>query len=116
MYGVLTDHKYDPDHIIVLMVDDLPDSSHNPFPGTIYNHPGDHQRNYHDGLVVDYDKSVKINVELYSAILLGDADKVTELTGIKNPKVVSPLLRITSSCTTLITEVITSLLCLLAVI
>ncbi len=88
MYGVLTDHKYDPDHIIVLMVDDLPDSSHNPFPGTIYNHPGDHQRNYHDGLVVDYDKSVKINVELYSAILLGDADKVTELTGIKNPKVV----------------------------
>lgn len=87
MYGVLTDHKYDPDHIIVLMVDDLYNSPRNPFPGTIYNHPGENQRNYHDGLVVDYDKSVKINVELYSAILLGDAAKVTELTGIENPKV-----------------------------
>ena len=87
MYGVLTDHKYDPEHIITLMVDDLPDNMRNPFPGTIFNHPGDNQRNYHDGLVVDYDKSVEINVELYSAILLGDAEKVTKLTGIKNPKV-----------------------------
>lgn len=87
MYHVLMDHKYDPDHIIVLMVDDLGSSPFNPFPGTIFNHPGNNQRDYHKGLVVDYDGSVQINVELYSAILLGDAAKVTELTGIENPKV-----------------------------
>ena len=49
MYGVLTDHKYDPDHIITIMYGDLPGNEANPFPGTIYNHPGNNQRNYQEG-------------------------------------------------------------------
>ena len=56
MYGVLTDHKYDPDHIITIMYGDLPGNEANPFPGTIYNHPGNNQRNYQEGLVIDYKK------------------------------------------------------------
>lgn len=87
MYGVLTDHKYDPDHIIVFMYGDLPDSKSNPFPGTIFNHPGDNQRNYQEGLVIDYKKENHLTVDLYTAVLLGDAEKAKQISGLENPKV-----------------------------
>lgn len=87
MYGVLTDHKYDPDHIIVFMYGDLPDSKSNPFPGTIFNHPGDNQRNYQEGLVIDYKKENHLTVDLYTAVLLGDVEKAKQISGLENPKV-----------------------------
>ena len=87
MYGVLTDHKYDPDHIIVFMYGDLPDSVCNPFPGTIYNHPGNNQRNYQEGLVIDYKQENHITKELYMAVLLGDVETAKKLSGLENPKV-----------------------------
>ena len=87
MYGILIDHKFDPDHIITIMYGDLPDDKHNPFPGTIFNHPGNNQRNYQEGLVIDYDHKYKLTKELYLNILLGKEDVVRDLTKIENPKV-----------------------------
>ena len=87
MYGILTDHKFDPDHIITLMYGDIPTSKENPYPGTIYNHPGYRQRNYQEGLVIDYSKEHHLTRDLYVAILLGDEKTVSELSGIEHPKV-----------------------------
>lgn len=87
MYGVLIDHHFDPDHIITIMYGDLPDNKYNPFPGTIFNHPGNNQRNYQEGLVIDYDQKYKLNKELYLDILLGKEEEVSKLTGLENPKV-----------------------------
>lgn len=87
MYGVLIDHKVDPDHIITIMAGDLPNNPSNPFPGTIFNHPGDNQRNYQEGLVIDYAEENHLTAELYINILLGNAEKVAEISGIENPKV-----------------------------
>ena len=87
MYGILIDHKFDPDHIITIMYGDLPDDPRNPFSGTIFNHPGKNQRNYQEGLVIDYDHKYKLTKELYMSILLGDSGSVRSMTGIENPKV-----------------------------
>ncbi|CBK22108.2 uncharacterized protein [Blastocystis hominis] len=87
MYGILIDHKFDPDHIITIMYGDLPDHPRNPFSGTIFNHPGNNQRNYQEGLVIDYDHKYKLTKELYLNILLGDSGSVRNMTGIENPKV-----------------------------
>ena len=46
----------------------------NPFPGTIFNHPGNNQRNYQEGLVIDYDQQYNPPKELYMGILLGEAE------------------------------------------
>ena len=82
MYGILIDHKFDPDHIITIMYGDLPDHPHNPFSGTIFNHPGNNQRNYQEGLVIDYDHKYKLTKELYLNILLGDSGSVHNMTGL----------------------------------
>ena len=87
MYGVLTDHHFDPDHIITIMYGDLPGNKQNPFPGTIFNHPGDSQRNYQEGLVIDYSKEHHLTRELYVAILLGDEEGAAKISGIEHPKV-----------------------------
>ena len=87
MYGILIDHKFDPDHIITIMYGDLPDDPRNPFSGTIFNHPGKNQRNYQEGLVIDYDHKYKLTKELYLNILLGNSGSVHDMTGIENPKV-----------------------------
>ncbi|KAK8811372.1 hypothetical protein WA158_003106 [Blastocystis sp. Blastoise] len=79
MYHVLLDHGIAPEHIITIMADDIANNPRNPFPGTVYNHPGNNQRNFYEGIVVDYKKEV--SAEVYYAILRGDADKVKELTG-----------------------------------
>ena len=89
MYGVLIDHNFDPDHIITIMYGDIAYNSFNPFPGTIYNHPGNSQRNYQDGLVVDYNSTYNLSPDLYTKILLGDTEGVTYLTGIEHPKVLN---------------------------
>ena len=57
------------------------------FSGTIFNHPGNNQRNYQEGLVIDYDHKYKLTKELYMSILLGDSGSVRSMTGIENPKV-----------------------------
>ena len=87
MYAVLRDHEFNPDHIITIMYGDLPDDPRNPFSGTIFNHPGNNQRNYQEGLVIDYDHKYKLTKELYLNILLGNSGSVRNMTGIENPKV-----------------------------
>ena len=87
MYAVLRDHEFNPDHIITIMYGDMAYNRFNPFPGTIFNHPGNNQRNYQDGLVIDYDQNYNLTKELYMSILLGDSGSVRNMTGIENPKV-----------------------------
>ena len=89
MYGVLLDHNFDQEHIITIMYGDIPNNKYNPFSGTIYNHNGNNQRNYQSGLVIDYNSTYNLSPDLYINILLGDADAVTGLTGIVNPKVLN---------------------------
>ena len=59
------------DHIITMMADDVASSSENPFPGELYNHPGDDVPNVYAGVKVDY--AGKDNTpENFMKVLLGD--------------------------------------------
>ena len=78
MYHVLIDHGFDPEHIITIAADDLAYSKYNPFPGKVFNHPGNNQRNFYEGVVIDY--KTEVSAEIYLNILLGNEEKVKELT------------------------------------
>ena len=59
------------DHIITMMYNDVASSSENPFPGELYNHPGDDVPDVYKGVVVDYEG--KDNTpETFMKVLLGD--------------------------------------------
>ena len=59
------------DHIITMMYNDVASSSENPFPGELYNHPGDDVPDVYKGVVVDYEG--KDNTpENFMKVLLGD--------------------------------------------
>lgn len=59
------------DHIITMMADDVASSSENPFPGELYNHPGDDVPNVYAGVKVDY--AGKDNTPAnFMKVLLGD--------------------------------------------
>lgn len=59
------------DHIITMMADDVATDPENPFPGQLYNHPGDDVPDVYKGVVVDY--AGKENTpENFMKVLLGD--------------------------------------------
>ena len=61
----------DPDHIITMMYNDVPFSKQNPFPGKLYNHPGDDVPDVYEGVVVDYEKDMVSPANLIK-VLTGD--------------------------------------------
>ena len=45
------------DHIITMMYNDVPfDEKNNPYPGKLYNRPGDDSPDVYEGVVIDYEK------------------------------------------------------------
>ena len=59
------------DHIITMMYNDVPFAEENPFPGELYNHPGNDIPNVYEGIVVDYQKE-DVNPKTFMKVLLGD--------------------------------------------
>ena len=53
-YHQYLDYGVKPEHIIVFDYDDIAYCGYNPFPGKLYNLPGDDARDYYEGLVIDY--------------------------------------------------------------
>ena len=62
-----------PEHIIVFDYDDVVNHKNNPFPGKLYNLPGDDAREYYEGLVIDY-REKEITKEALFKCLLGEED------------------------------------------
>ena len=54
-----------------LMYNDVPTSPSNPFPGQLYNHPGDDVPDVYEGVIVDYEGE-KVNPEILLKVLTGD--------------------------------------------
>lgn len=59
------------DHIITMMYNDVANDEWNPFPGQLYNHPGDDSPDVYDGVVVDYEGK-DVTPENLVKVLLGD--------------------------------------------
>ncbi|KAK8824652.1 hypothetical protein WA577_007048 [Blastocystis sp. JDR] len=70
-YQIVKAGGVDPDHIITLMYNDVPFSEENPFPGQLYNHPGDDVPDVYKGVVVDYEKK-EVSPENLIKVLTGD--------------------------------------------
>lgn len=69
-YHQYLDYGVKPEHIIVFDYDDVPESKSNPFPGKLYNLPGDDAREYYEGLIIDY-KGEEITKENLFNCMLG---------------------------------------------
>ena len=59
------------DHIITMMYNDIPFDQWNPFPGELYNRPGDDSPEVYKGVVVDYEKK-EVSPENLVKVLTGD--------------------------------------------
>ena len=70
-YQIVKAGGVDPDHIITLMYNDVPFSEENPFPGQLYNHPGNDVRDVYEGVVVDYQKD-EVSAKTLIKVLTGD--------------------------------------------
>ena len=70
-YQIVKAGGIDPDHIITMMYNDVPFSKQNPFPGKLYNHPGDDVPDVYEGVVVDYEKDTVSPANLIK-VLTGD--------------------------------------------
>ncbi|KAK8795488.1 hypothetical protein WA158_000145 [Blastocystis sp. Blastoise] len=81
-YHVLLNNGYSPEHIITFSINDVPNASENPFPGTLYNKPGNGSINYNEGFVVDYSgawSTPDLYLEVIKGIKKGN-NKVLETT------------------------------------
>ena len=72
-YHQYLDYGVKPEHIIVFDYDDVANSNKNPFPGKLYNLPGDDAKDYYEGLVIDY-REKEITKEALFNCLLGIED------------------------------------------
>ena len=53
-YQIYLDYGVKPENIIVFDYDDIPQYEANPFPGELYNLPGDDAKDYYKNLVIAY--------------------------------------------------------------
>ena len=74
-YHVLVDHGFNPDNIILFSYDDVASAALNPFPGTLFNHPGNNSVNVNAGCVKDYTGN-SVNVDNFLAVITGNATAV----------------------------------------
>ena len=72
-YHQYLDYGVKPEHIIVFDYDDVAGNERNPFPGKLYNLPGDDARDYYEGLVIDY-RQKEITKQAVFNCLLGIED------------------------------------------
>ena len=70
-YQIVRDGGVDPDNIITMMYNDVPFSSKNPFPGKLFNRPGDNAPDVYDGVIVDYMEKEVSPANLIK-VLMGD--------------------------------------------
>ena len=59
------------ENIITMMYNDVPTDFWNPFPGELYNHPGDNPPNVYEGVIIDY-QGDDVSVENFLKVLVGD--------------------------------------------
>ena len=88
-YDLAHDAGFDEDHMIYMGYRDVWDAEENPFPGQIFTDPSEGPGiDYAAGCKnhLDYDDDY-VSFEVFKAIFRADRKKVTELTGIENPKV-----------------------------
>lgn len=85
-YQILKKNGIPEDHIILFMYDDVAYAEENPFKGHLYNQVGEDPEDVYEGCKPSYTGKT-ITPEVYLAVLLGDAQTVTNLTGIENPPV-----------------------------
>ena len=71
-YQVLIDHGFNPANIIFFSYDDVPTDPMNPFPGQLFNHPGNNTRDVNAGCVKDYTGEA-VNVTNFLAVLQGNS-------------------------------------------
>eukprot|EP00045_Choanoeca_perplexa_P001240 m.18509 g.18509 ORF g.18509 m.18509 type:complete len:425 (-) comp10822_c0_seq1:27-1301(-) len=69
-YHVLIEHGFQPEHIIVMMYDDIANNKENPTPGVIINHPNG--PNVYDGVKIDY-RQTDVSPENFLNIIEGNA-------------------------------------------
>ena len=72
-YHQYLDYGVKPEHIVVFDYDDVAGNERNPFPGKLYNLPGDDARDYYEGLVIDY-RQDEITKQAVFNCLLGIED------------------------------------------
>ena len=70
-YQILKKGGFSEDHIITMMYNDVPTDPENPFPGELYNRPGDDSPNVYEGVLVDYE-SLSVSAENLIKVLTGD--------------------------------------------
>ena len=88
-YDLVHDAGFDEDHMIYMGYRNVWDAEENPFPGQIFTDPSEGPGiDYAAGCKnhLDYDDDY-VSFEVFKAIFRADRKKVTELTGIENPKV-----------------------------
>jgi len=74
-YKVLTERGFDPDKIITMIFDDVANSTENPYPGRLYNHPAktmDTAVDVYAGCKKDY-THLRVSPDNFVAVLTGDA-------------------------------------------
>lgn len=74
-YHVLISHGFDPANIILFSYNDVPTAALNPFPGTLYNFPGNNSVNVNAGCVKDY-TGAAVNVTNFLAVITGNKTAV----------------------------------------
>ena len=72
-YQIYLDYGVKPENIIVFDYDDIPQYEANPFPGELYNLPGDDAKDYYKNLVIDY-RGKEITKQTLFNVLLGVED------------------------------------------
>jgi legumain len=75
-YQVLIQHGVSADNIVTMAYDDIANNDQNPFPGALYNQPGDNPPNVYEGCKIDY-KGGDVNPDNFLAILKGDKSGVS---------------------------------------
>ena len=68
-YHQYLDYGVKPEHIVVFDYDDVAGNERNPFPGKLYNLPGDDARDYYEGLVIDYRQDDLTKKALFNCLL-----------------------------------------------
>lgn len=77
-YQILIKHGVSPDHIILMMYDDVAHSSQNPFPGKLFNQPKG--SDVYGGCKIDY-KGDALSPSLFLHVLLGEEEAVQNISG-----------------------------------
>jgi legumain len=74
-YQVMKKSGIPESNIILMMEDDVADATQNPFPGKLFNKPGNASEDVYAGCKIDYRSSI-VTAKLFSSVITGDANGV----------------------------------------